>query len=705
MKRAIVALLLLFPEILLSQSYLFLDEPLESKVSQNTLTNKSTNTIQKSVSAINKRPYDVLKYTLTLDWRNIFTSASVEGSNRYYKGINRIELIVDTNKIDKIELDAADQLIDSIKSASFEYQPSYTQAGDKLTITLPSTKLSGDTISIEIYYTYIGKNNLGFYLYPAGLYIGQGPPPKRDSIFLPHRIAYTMSEPDAAHYWMPCNDQPDDKAFFEVYVYTPVDMNIVAVSNGLPSVETTNDAKIWHYKSQYPMATYLMQITASEYSMHQDVYKKVTNPNISIPIFYYVWEQDWTSDTTDGSAYNAEYAFRNTSRMMEVYANLFGEYPFESYGMVAIQPFNFGGMEHQTMTSINRTWLRGWYETGIAHELAHQWLGDLMTCATWFDIWLNEGGATWSEALWIESYAGAGGYDNYLQFVAYQYFQDSSLYQIPIYAIPINGIFAYPLSKLTYNKAGFVYNMLRKQLSDTIFFPALRNILEKFSFQSIETEDFSEAWSQEVPDYDFETFFNQWIYSAGHPIFKVYAFSNYWGSQNYKVTLNISQTQTGMNIPSVFKTPIRIQFFKDSTEKIYQDFYISNRNDTLETFLTFRPDSIAIDQTYLLCQVIETTVGVNEQNSAISDDILIFPNPVTQGSKAIIDCKKANYTNIEISLFDELGRNIRDISPEYTNNVNSQVEINTSGLRQGIYFIKIGSPDNPHFKILKLIVI
>ena len=689
----------------MAESKLFLEQPIESKVfNQDKLIKKNNNALLKNVSAINKRSYDVLKYTLTLDWRNIFQSATTDGSSRYYKGINKIDLIVDTNRIDKIEFDIAELLIDSVKSNSFEYQPSFTQMGNNLTVAFPTTKYRGDTISIEIYYKYVGKNNIGFYLYPKAQYIGQGPPPKRDSIFLPSRIAYTMSEPNAAHYWMPCNDQPDDKAYFEVYVYTPVDMNIVAVSNGIPSVETTNDAKIWHYKSQYPMATYLMQITASEYSMHQDVYKKVSNPNISIPIFYYVWEQDWTSDTTDGGAYNAENAFRNTSKMMEIYSNLFGEYPFESYGMVAIQPFNFGGMEHQTMTSINRTWLRGWYESGIAHELAHQWLGDLMTCATWYDIWLNEGGATWSEALWVESYAGISGYDDYLQYVISRYLNETSLYQIPIYAIPIDGIFSYPLSLLTYNKAGFVYNMLRKQIGDSVFFPALRNILKKYSFKSAETDDLSEAWKEQVPGFDFDTFFDQWIYSAGHPIFKINAYSNYWGANNYKITIDISQTQTGMNITDVFKTPVRILFFKDSTEKIYKDLYISQRDDTLETFISFRPDSIAIDETYLLCQVAETILGVDNQVKT-NDEVTIFPNPIIKGNNAVLDFQSFDYANSEISIFDELGRKIKDITPNFGKNSSSNIEFSTSDLLTGIYFIKISSRNNLGAKILKLIVI
>ncbi len=701
MKKIFFAIVLLFPSILFSQSHIFFDQPIENKATRPLKNKNIHNEFLQKTSAINKRPYDVQKYTLTLDWRSIFTAKTVDGENRYYKGINKIDIAIDTAKLDKIELDAANQLIDSIKSNSFEYQPTYTQLGDKLIINFPSTKLLGDTISFEIYYTYVGKDNIGFYLYPKDQYVGQGPPPKRDSIFLISRIAYTMSEPNDAHYWMPCNDQPDDKAYFEVNVLTP--LNIMAVSNGIPSVKTLSDSKIWHFKSQYQMATYLMAVTASEFQMHQDVYQKVTNPNVSIPLFYYVWEDDWTSDTTNGGAYNAQYSFRNVPKMMEVYANLFGEYPFESYGMVAIQPFGFGGMEHQTMTSINRTWLRGWYETGIAHELSHQWIGDLMTCATWYDIWQNEGGATWSEALWVESYAGASAYDDYLQYYISLYFKDASLYQIPIYAVPIDGIFEYPLSILTYNKAGFVYNMLRKQIGDSTFFPAFRNILKKFSLKSVETSDLIEAWKEQIPNFDFDTFFDQWIYSAGHPILKMDAYSYIWDSNKYKITLNISQTQTGMKVPSTFKTPIRILFFKDSTEQTYRDLYLSQHDDTLETFISFRPDSIAIDQTYLLCQVTGTTLGVNDKGIE-NNNVTLFPNPVSKGNNTIIKSGISDNSNIDISIFDELGRKIKDISKDYLIYKNSNIEIPTSELKTGIYFIKISSKDNLQSKFLKLIV-
>jgi hypothetical protein len=290
-----------------------------------------------------------------------------------------------------------------------------------------------------------------------------------------------------------------------------------------------------------------------------------------------------------------------------------------------------------------------------------------------------------------------------MQYVGGQYLKQSELYQIPIYAIPIDGIFSYPLSLLTYNKAGFVYNMLRKQIGDSTFFPAFRNILKKFSYKSAETNDIAEAWKEQVQGFDFDTFFDQWIYSAGHPIFNLNAYCNNWGNNRYKITLAISQTQTGMNIPDVFKTPIRVLFFKDSTEQTFKDFYLSKRDDTLETFITFRPDSIAIDETYLLCQVNETKLGVDLKQN-VNNEISISPNPVLTGSNAFIHINSNEFANSEISIYDELGRKIRQINQEFLNYSNSRIELNTSDLQKGIYFIKIISRDNSETKILKMLV-
>ncbi|HRS02613.1 MAG TPA: T9SS type A sorting domain-containing protein, partial [Bacteroidota bacterium] len=208
---------------------------------------------------------------------------------------------------------------------------------------------------------------------------------------------------------------------------------------------------------------------------------------------------------------------------------------------------------------------------------------------------------------------------------------------------------------------------------------------------------------EQIPNFDFDTFFDQWIYSAGHPILKMDAYSYIWDSHKYKITLNISQTQTGMKVPSTFKTPIRILFFKDSTEQTYRDLYLSQHDDTLETFISFRPDSIAIDQTYLLCQVTGTTLGVNDKGIE-NNNVTLFPNPVSKGNNTIIKSGISDNSNIDISIFDELGRKIKDISKDYLIYKNSNIEIPTSELKTGIYFIKISSKDNLQSKFLKLIV-
>jgi len=134
---------------------------------------------------------------------------------------------------------------------------------------------------------------------------------------------------------------------------------------------------------------------ASHWIQWHDKYVRISNPKDTVPVVYFAWPADYAVTDTTGVAHNARYSFRNTPRMIANDSRLFGEYPFKQYGQVPLQPFAFGGMEHQTMTSITRSVFHGNQEDVIAHELFHQWFGDKTTCETWADIWLNEDSQPW----------------------------------------------------------------------------------------------------------------------------------------------------------------------------------------------------------------------------------------------------------------------------------------------------------------------
>lgn len=646
----------------------------------------SPNQINQIKSALDARPYDVLEYDVFLDWYKLLKAENLSGDNRFYSGINKIKVRIDTAVLSKLELDASSIIIDSVKYSKDNSKLTYNQIQDIVKITLPTQFFKGDTLQIEVYYTQIGKENRGIYIYDKGRYVGQGPPPKRDSVFVLERIAYTMSEPQNARYWLPCNDAPHDKANIKMSVKLPRGFNLA--TNGLrKGLKTINDSVFYYYESMYPMATYLITVNASNFHFEEDKYIRLSNPKDTVPIHYYVWEQDWTSDTTDGTAYNAKHSFRNVPKMMEVYSEYFGEYPFEKYGMVAVQPFEFGGMEHQTMTTINRSWLRNYSENGIAHELAHQWLGDLITCATWFDIWINEGGATWSEALWYESLYGKDFYYYYMNQIINRYFINEALFNIPIYGVPINSIFTYPISILEYNKASWIYHMLRENLGNDSFFAALKFLIERHKFSSIETVDFLITLREYLiePPLNLDKFFEQWIMKAGHPIFEISSKSNV-GNNYYDIEVNINQIQEGSNIPNIFEMPIELLLFQDSVVKQTHTVYMDKRSQGFKFVTDFRPDSIKINTNKILSTVVSNILTTQNANENETDKI--YPNPVKIGTNFNLNLNIIHNGMLTIELYDILGNKVKDLYNATLTQGNYSIQMPISNLPSGQYFIK-----------------
>lgn len=667
--------------------YLKPGETFEFKARSNDIKN-DINFIQKLQSVITPRPYDVLKYQITLDWYDIMNSNYTQGSYRQFSGKNRMTFLIDSVNTSKIELDAENLLIDSVFSNEDKYPLNFSQKSSSFVVTLLSPKLPGDTVIIDIFYTYVGKDNAGLYLFSKGDYVGQGPPPKRDSIFVLERLAYTMSEPNDARKWVPCNDNPYDKAYVEMNVRVPKGFNI-ATNGTNKGAESLGDTVIYHYASDFPMSSYLMAVNCSKFKTVIDKYYKVTNPNEFVPIEYNIWDEDWTSDTTNGGAYNAEYSFRNTPKMVEAFSKVFGEYPFEKYGMVAVQPFGFGGMEHQTMTTINRTWLRGYSETGIAHELAHQWLGDMITCASWLDVWINEGGATWSEALWLESLYGKDIYYQYMNQIISRYKNEETIFDIPIYAVPLASIFNYPISILEYNKASWIYHMLREQIGDEQFFPGFRSFLNKYRFKSLETIDFMKSMKEFFPNsnINFDVFFDQWLVKSGHPIFNINSAVFDWGSGKSKVKITLNQIQEGMKVPATFETPVEFLFFKDSVIIGSKEDYINSNNQTFEYILPFYPDSVAINSNKLLCTIQDNLLSINQTDITSLQNTNITPNPVKRGNEAKFSYCNSINQNVEIFICDYLGNKVQTILNENLPVGNFEIKFETNKLSSGSYFI------------------
>jgi aminopeptidase N len=349
-------------------------------------------------------------------------------------------------------------------------------------------------------------------------------------------VMSTLSEPYAAPSWWPCIDNPDDKATADIEATVPD--GFVAVSNGvLEKVESDADQAetTYFWRETYPIATYLVSVSATNYSRFDDTYTALDGVT-TMPLIYYVYPEHLVE---------AQQKFPITRSAMQIYAQLFGEYPFvhEKYGMVEF-PWR-GSMEHQTMTSLGESHFLGNPcspangRCVIAHELSHQWWGDMVTMKSWHDIWLNEGFATYCEVLFSEKLLSLQPGD-----LMDRYYDDHQAFGWlagTVYAENLDD--PWDDSAAIYTKGGWVLHMLRHVMGDDRFFSALRDYGQRFAFGNASTADLQKV-CEDHSGAPLDWFFDQWIYAPARPIYQVSSsFSPADPSGTYTITLTIEQKQ------------------------------------------------------------------------------------------------------------------------------------------------------------------
>jgi aminopeptidase N len=335
-------------------------------------------------------------------------------------------------------------------------------------------------------------------------------------------LIYNISEPTYAPTWFVCDDDPSDKTFLDIEITN--DSDFVSVSNGLlQSVITNENKKTYHYKTLYPISTYLVAVYSAPYVSFYDTYSGLDGKH-SMKIEYYVLPEHLNQAKVD---------FAEHSDMIKVFSELFGEYPFikEKYG-VAEFLWNFGAMENQTITGIGYNFLSGrdFFKDTYVHELSHHWWGNSVSPKTWNDIWLNEGFATYCEALYAEAKNGKSALRSKMMSKFSENFKGT------LYA-PKN-----LFSETVYEKGGWVLHMLRFELGDSAFFNSMRKYYSSYQYSNASVEDFKTVCEQ-VSGKNLDKFFDQWIYTGDEIPYINYAYSvNQKDGKNY-CTLKIFQTQ------------------------------------------------------------------------------------------------------------------------------------------------------------------
>ena len=525
---------------------------------------------------------------------------------------------------------------------------------NELVITLPATQLTGTSATVEITYSGAPPNG-GFGSFVTTTHNN-------------NPILWTLSEPFGARDWWPCKQDLNDKAnSIDVYITAP--SQYIAVSNGIepeaPVINGTN--KTTHFHHNYPIAAYLIAIAVTNFSVYNQT--AGTSPN-QYPIINYIFPEDLTT---------IQPQLDQTPLLLDLYSNLFEIYPFhnEKYGHAQ---FGWGGgMEHTTVS-----FMIGFDRQLIAHEMAHQWFGDKVTCGTWKDIWLNESFATYIASMVYENFDSLSAFvtdkTNMVNYITSQ--PNGAVYLTDAEATDVNRIFD---DRLSYDKGAMVLEMLRFKMGDTAFFQALKDYLADpaLAYGYAVTANL-QSHLENVYGSSLTEFFNDWVYNQGYPTYTISAQN--WGAGQAQFTIN--QTQSDPSV-SFFEMPVPIRIHGANGEQ--QDIVLNNTTNG-QVFIqpvSFPIVSFEFDPEVHLISLNNTVTLANE-TFELDKAIEIYPNPVTD----VLHIQMPSNISIEkVDLYNNLGQLVLE---------NTTPNITTSTLASGLYQVQIATSEGTfHKKIIK----
>jgi aminopeptidase N len=480
-------------------------------------------------------------------------------------------------------------------------------------------------------------------------------------------VTWTLSEPFAARDWWPVKQVLEDKAD-SVWVFLTTEEENMAGSNGLlTNVVPLPDNKVrYEWKSNYPIAYYLISFAVSEYQEYNVYAHPAELQGDSVLIQNFVYDVPNCLETyKDGIDQTAEF--------IELFSDLYSLYPFheEKYGHCLTDLG--GGMEHQTMTTIGGFgfWL-------VAHELGHMWFGDNVTCATWSDIWINEGFATYSEYLalqFIQGQSAANGEMNSLHNSVMS--QPGGSVYVPEDEVTYDNVWRIFDGRLSYNKGSVILHMIRFELDDDdIFFQTLHNFQEQFTDSTATGLDFMEVLN-ETSSMDFTQFFDQWYFGEGYPTYDIA-----WSQDEAYLYMEVTQSVSMPGVTPVFKMPMEYKFFfysgGDTTVRLYQ-------TDNVNTFMLPISEEVGLIQVdpnnWVLNKVGTITTSVKETLNPVA--FSIAPNPV-QNSLNVQFERQSGTEPYTLSIYTLGGTLV-----ESTVQIGNQLTLDLHGLNPGTYFLQV----------------
>ncbi len=503
--------------------------------------------------------YDVRYYSIDID---------VDFDLHYVEGIviSHLEILEDNVSLVSFnfttDLDVDDIIMNSTSL-------SFTHADDLIEIDLDSSYNIGDIIELEVQYSGYPQNRLN-----DGMKF-------REHAGVP--IVFTMVSPKGARKWWPCKDTPADKPdSLDLSITYP--SQYIPASNGTLTEVTnngngTNTAK-WH--ESYPVCTYLTSFAVTNYQ-----------------IYSFNWEYNGTNMMVDNFVYPEQYGmsvalYSLCEEMLTFYSDTYGEYPFitEKYGHATCTDLGALAMEHQTCTSFDSGYLSDpAAEYTVAHELAHHWAGDALSIGGWDHVWLKEGFASYSEALWAENLFGLEGLHSYMEAEDTGSQLDECLYRDP------EGSGNHIFNIVIYNKGSWAIHMLRGLLGDDDFFLMLQNFFQNpdLIYGNITTQDLENA-AENIYGEELDWFFDEWYYNYGRPQYKYVAYTSEV-EESFRITLH---SEGSAGDPFSMYVPFRINDIYDGRLFVEDNFnyYSISVMEDMES-IEFDPDNWVLDYGYL----------------------------------------------------------------------------------------------------------
>ena len=529
-------------------------------------------------------------------------------------------------------------------------QASITRNGGDVSVKLTTPVVAPNTIKAVIAYAGTAPQN-------ATAAIGNGFSSATEPTW-GNQITWSLSEPYAAYEWWPTKQVLTDKAD-SIHVFITTSSENKAGSNGLltRTVELPNGKKRYEWKSGYPIAYYLVSVAVSDY----EEYLISANPDgVVVPILNYIYK---------GGALDK---FRNemnvTAPLLEYFSTIFTLYPFakEKYGH-SMAPMG-GGMEHQTMTTQSTFTF-----TLTAHELAHQWFGDNVTCASWEDIWLNEGFASYAEYLALQHLKPQDA-KPWMK-TAHQIAKSSPDGSVHVPdTTNVGRIFNY---RLTYKKAAAVVHMLRYELNnDVLFFKALSNYQQQYGGKTATTANLQQVFEQ-TTGLSLNYFFEQWYAGSGYPVFELE-----WNQEGRKVLL-LSKQSPSSSTP-FFKTSIAYRILTATTDTTIrvshnrpeEKYLFTLTKDEPVTNIIVDPDQWVLHHTLQVLQ--NTALPVPEE---LVKEPVVYPNPAF----ATLHVMDLPFQATTAMVYDKIGRKMW----QQQVHTKSEIEIDIRRLPTGLYILYI----------------